>query len=53
MQVETLQAKIDKKKSKSTQSKRLISNSEQSMQELQSQVKHSQKLVQQKEQNEA
>ena len=41
MQVETLQAKIDKKKFKSTQSKKLISTSEQSMHDLQSKVKHS------------
>jgi len=51
--VELLQAKIDKKKLKSTQSKQLVASSEQNMNELHSRVKSSQKILQQKDEAEA
>ena len=51
--MELLQAKIDKKKLKSTQSKQLVASSEQNMNELHSRVKSSQKILQQKDEAEA
>ena len=51
--MELLQAKIDKKKFKSTQSKQLVASSEQNMNELHSRVKSSQKILQQKDEAEA